>query len=467
MLNVAAAFGGGYFIKQTLDNVALPSFQRAKDSSTTFKLSVRVVACAAPALPEPGVWSRQRPRLEVGLGDVQKDTEFADFVGKGASSPSSAGACARECPWRFGDSLTFVAGVQDVLGPGLRLRLRGYSDVSLGPLQLQLTGVSELGEAAVDLRQRVLPACVGRGRGGARSAEGVTSFESPVLLLPLLHTRGGVVSADHDLGKATAHVAMVFSLNVDPETILAEVHAQTRQIGDVLASRAGRVMRWLDAPIEFGSSEGYFPGSGVSDAQSGGYFPSSAISDATEDVARWAAQAAAAVTGQPLTARTEKGGLPERALQHWDKTLTPADAREAERRASARYAIVAEEAIQGPDLDPEGWMSRKGRNGRIHWHHRDLGPAPWEDEAEVGSLPASPRNRSCSAAGLYGNHCGKNIRGAPVGANSAPVARSFGPIASPDLPADGWISHSNKDGRTFWHNTALGPPPWKSDAWIS
>jgi len=34
--------------------------------------------------------------------------------------------------------------------------------------------------------------------------------------------------------------------------------------------------------------------------------------------------------------------------------------------------------ILGLDLPAEGWISYQQPNGRIFWHHRDLGPAPWE-----------------------------------------------------------------------------------------
>merc|ERR1719210_2469998 len=31
-----------------------------------------------------------------------------------------------------------------------------------------------------------------------------------------------------------------------------------------------------------------------------------------------------------------------------------------------------------PDLEPDGWVCRPGPNGRTFWHHKALGPAPWE-----------------------------------------------------------------------------------------
>eukprot|EP00927_Polykrikos_kofoidii_P062061 TRINITY_DN56889_c0_g1_i1.p1 TRINITY_DN56889_c0_g1~~TRINITY_DN56889_c0_g1_i1.p1 ORF type:complete len:441 (-),score=48.69 TRINITY_DN56889_c0_g1_i1:325-1647(-) len=400
MFGVATAFAGGYYVKQAFDKVPLPSLQRRQDTSPSFKLSVRVVAAAAPALQEPGFWSRQRPRLEVSLGNVQKDTEFADFVRSDQAIPS-AGACARECPWRFGDSLTFVANLKDVAGHGLRLRLRAHSDFSVGPLQLQLASVAELGEAAVDLRRRVLPACV---RSNSSSSD---VWESPVLLIPFTHVRGGVVSADHDIGQATAHVALVFSLNADPEAILSQVEpvSERRNIGDVFASRADHVIRWLEEPIDMSK----LPGSGVMK------FPESDASDFAAPAQHAPGHGAVGYAGGAVA------------------TLTPMDAKDAAERASVRASSVEElrTTLKAPDLAPEGWVSRKGPNGKVFWHHKALGPAPWEDAA-----------------------------GQPL-----PSARSvsFGPIVSPELPEGSWVSHQGQDGRLFWHNTALGPPPWTTN----
>mmetsp|Transcript_39209 Transcript_39209/g.106103 ORF Transcript_39209/g.106103 Transcript_39209/m.106103 type:complete len:275 (-) Transcript_39209:80-904(-) len=35
---------------------------------------------------------------------------------------------------------------------------------------------------------------------------------------------------------------------------------------------------------------------------------------------------------------------------------------------------------------------------------------------------------------------------------------------SPDLKADGWVSHVGPNGRQFWHHLSLGPPPWELQA---
>lgn len=441
MFGFAAAFGGGIFARQQLSGVSLPQLRRPRETAASFKLSVRVVAASAPALAEPGFWSQQRPRLEVCLGDTQKDTELADFAGKDTTSPS-VGACARECPWRFADTLTFAATVQDVQGPGLRLRLRAQSDLSLGPVQLQLVRAADLGEACVDLRRRVLPSCV----RDHRTPAGVDLWESPVLLIPLMHVKGGVVGNKHDLGEAVAHIALSFSLNMNPEEILGVVEAERRPVSDVLASKCDRAYQWLDAPIDMPdvpasiiSAAGYIPSSSISDIGGFPWMGRSAVSDVPEDDESNESSAIA--------------GLDTHA------TLTPWEAEAATERAGARAAQLKQprRALPDPELAPEGWITRKGPNGKIFWHHRSLGPAPWETDPAETAKPSLPLKAQGSEPVIPHPVVGQS----QSGASAATRTVSFGPIMSPDLPAGGWVSHMSGDGRMFWHNTALGPPPWQ------
>jgi len=37
-------------------------------------------------------------------------------------------------------------------------------------------------------------------------------------------------------------------------------------------------------------------------------------------------------------------------------------------------------SLPPPEQSPEGWISRKGPGGRVFWHHKALGPAPWEQQ---------------------------------------------------------------------------------------
>lgn len=464
-----AAFSGGVCIRNAIEELPIPKLRRRTQGvDNSFKLSLRVVGASAPALAPPGFLSRQRPRLEVSLGSVQKDTEFADYEADGAALP-----CARECPWRFGDALTFMVKIKDVLGPGLRLRLRALSDVTLGPVQFQLSSVAELGEACVDLRRRALPGCV---RDASKQRPGAAEvWQSPVLLIPLSHVRGGQVCEGQELGQSVGHVALAFSLDTDPEEILEALDAETRTVKEVITGhantalgrannvltghannvkehankvleeannvkqqanrhantvleqannvkqRANKVLSWLGAPV----------GSSIPEnSELAGYFPARTFSDA----------AAGEVAAEP------RGTCGRRAQQgNCFSTLTTSEGKLAANRAAARRASVPtyDRPLPSPDEAPDVWVSRKGPGGRLYWHNRRLGPAPWESQVEDSLAPEPVAAGGCRSL-----------------ARSA-RADSFGPPMSPDLPPDGWTCHKNRDGRTFWHHTSLGPPPWE------
>lgn len=386
MLNVALAFGGGFFARETASHINLPKVNRNSEGVKSFKLWVRAVAAAVPALSKPGVVTQRRPRLEVTLAGVEKETELADYVADDESSPE-AGACARECPWRFGDTLTFVATIEDVVGAGFKFRLRCNNDVFLGPVQFQLSSLLDLGEGHASLRHRVLPACV-----RDRHSSSADTWESPLLPIPLSHVRGGLIGADHGLGEAVAHVTVVFGMDADPEELLATVDQKERPVSDILASRADRVMKWLDTPIDLGAA---------------GYVPSSSISSFPGDLE------------ECESLRTPR----------WQDPLTSTQIRRVVDKAKMREpkAQMPRSALPGPELNPEGWVSRQGPNGRLYWHHRSLGPAPWEEDASLSSV-------------------GRGV--------------SFGPLVSPSLSSEGWVCREGPNGRKFWHHTALGRAPW-------
>lgn len=353
MINAAAALSGGILLKQNIDNLGqkidnlgLPKLRRkAGKNGDSFRLSVRIVAASVPAVAQPGFWSRQRPRLEVTLDKAKKETEFADY--EQGSTAEGGGACAHECPWRFGETLTFIATLKDVLGPGLKLRLTAHSDVTLGPVQLQLSQVAEVGEARVDLRSRALPGCV----PSRRKPGGAESWDSPVLLIPLAHVRGGLVGEGQELGNAVAHIALAFSTDADPDDILEAAEAETRTVADVLQGHADSMKRWLQKPMELGRALGA--------AGPGGRAPVSHEDEVHEIM---------------------QVSTPQR--RDAMRTLSPRGCERAARRAGDRRGEMhaPRGPIPDPDEAPDGWISRKGRDGRIFWHHRQLGPAPWEEE---------------------------------------------------------------------------------------
>lgn len=429
-----AGLAGGFVIQQKFAELheALPQIGRGKGDGLTFKLSVRVISASVPALGPPGAWSRQRPRLEATLGDTQKGTELADYI---VDDNTIGLDKAYQCPWRFGETLTFVGRVADVLSAGLRVSVRAQSDFQLGPVQFQFSGVSELGEASIDIRKRALPACIGNQKHGK------DTWESPVLVIPLSHVRGGKCGADHGLGDAVGHVTLLFSVDTDPETILADADAETRCVADRAADAFGvsDFLNWMEKPLSLDSP--WLPQSLEQPPTNGvGYGPGSNIFD-------------------PLST-----------------FLAPSD------------------------LPPDGWITFTAPNGRTFWHHSSLGPAPWEQGASLQSSPlasnpkALPGYPGQQLAGLQstrepcrevvtnirdqiayrssGDTCtGDAKSGAPrralrpcagdAGAFIGSPAKPKVMMDSPDMDPAGWVSHQGANGRLFWHHMALGPPPWE------
>lgn len=353
MLQAAAAFGGGIYLKQKLDNVQFPQLRLAGDNARTFTLSVKVVAASVPGLDAPGFLSHQRPLLEAALGGSKKETEFADFATRG----DRAGPYAEECPWRFGDTLTFKVRPEDLVGPGLRLSLHVRRDIVLGPLQFELRA-SEVAAGVLDLQSRVMPACVNERGGGpvAEAADGMRGWESPVVLVPLVEVRStdgaaGLRLADGPLNGTVAHVAVVFSMDVDPEALLAALRAPT--LVQRFEEGVDGVMSWFTKDVNTRS------GSEGTSCDAVGLF---------------------AKCRERPAMRSEV----DSAMEAPEQSMRPLPPCSPQRGASgeATWAV-------GPDLSPEGWICHKGPNGRTFWHHQALGPPPWE--SMPGSAVASGR----------------------------------------------------------------------------
>ena len=129
---------------------------------------------------------------KVSPASVHKTTELGDFT------PN--------------DTLTFTARLSDVLRPGLTLRLRAEKDFHLGPLQLDFSKVGEVGIAGVDLRRCAPPACVCSPCSSEDSR-----WESPPIVVPLYHVRGGLRAEGQALGQPVGHVTLSFTVDQDPE----------------------------------------------------------------------------------------------------------------------------------------------------------------------------------------------------------------------------------------------------------
>lgn len=346
MLQAAAVFGGGVFLKQKLDEVALPQLRRTRDGVRTFTLSVRVLAASVPGLDAPGLLSQSRPCLEGSLGASTKETEFADF----ASKDQKAGPYAQECPWRFGDTLTFKVRPEDLNSSGLRMTLRVRRDVVLGPLQFEMRAC-EVGVGCFDLKQRVLPACVQERREPCGSS-GSGGWESPVVLVPLSRTENTSGLAEGlGLGEAVAHVAVVFSVDTDPDFLLDPPQYTFAQR---VEEQVDGVVSWLNKKVDEAMNEMNEGTAGTAGTES-------------KPHRKWdgCEAAAAEVVASDWLANCKE--LP----------VGEAEGELATERADGS-AKGKSNCIEGPDLAPEGWVCHCGPNGRTFWHHKALGPAPWE-----------------------------------------------------------------------------------------
>mmetsp|Transcript_13926 Transcript_13926/g.24359 ORF Transcript_13926/g.24359 Transcript_13926/m.24359 type:complete len:493 (+) Transcript_13926:154-1632(+) len=481
MWQAAAAFGGGFMLQKQFEQVNWPQFHKVDEESRSFKLSVRVLSASIPALSSPGLWTRQRPRLEVTIGDNQKDTELADFA---ADDNTCQLDDECECPWRFGDTLKFALHFKDVADPGhVRLRLRAHSDVQLGPVQFQFSGIADLGEASVDLQRRALPACI----GPQTSRVGI--WESPVVLVPLFHVRGGLLGDGHVVGQAVAHIAVSFSVDVDPEEILAVVANEWRPVSE-------QVRSWMDqAP--WSARTPSLPRRGPIDIDTGA------------EVMRKASRPSLAATERtPLSTRrkSEASRWEPRSPSAKDRAARPARRKEEQSGRSPAKSCAGSQAptpqscsfprtqsLISPNLAPDGWIACRARNGRTFWHHKALGPPPWD--APEGSDENIPPERpnwqentlpQFKALPVKLLKCAQDqdIEDSPNKAidpmrpeaakwnspNSRVASSPMQPCHAQggraslhefDLEPDGWVSCKGPNDRIFWHHLALGPAPWE------
>jgi len=336
MFQAVAAVSGGMWLKQKLDDVPWPHLRRAVDPNASFRLSVRVVSASAPGLASPGIIAKQRPFLEVAVGDSSKQTETADFSRDKAGSK----ACGQgpECPWRFGDTFSFKTRLQDVLDSDLRLTLRSRSDVVMGPVQLELQA-AEVGTAILDLRNQVLSTCVEQERdlGSHCWASRTTSVP---LYAPVKSLRDALKEGNRPF-EVVGHVAVVFSVDTDPEDILATVGPPRKSVADVkekVGERVEGAMQWLGKPID-----------------------SSRLANVPE-----------------LRSRNESLGESQQP------------------ESEPKSVCDSREVCLDPKFAPEGegWVSHSGPDGRTFWHHVALGPAPWESMPEKAMvadlLPQAP-----------------------------------------------------------------------------
>mmetsp|Transcript_6295 Transcript_6295/g.15099 ORF Transcript_6295/g.15099 Transcript_6295/m.15099 type:complete len:366 (+) Transcript_6295:63-1160(+) len=360
LIPAVAAYGGGVALREAVDNAPKPSVHR-KDGlhAISFKLSARVVAAAVPGLTAPGLFSQKRPFLEACLGSTTKETELADYA-TGHDS-GLMGQCARECPWRFVDTLTFKATSDDILGPGLQMKLRVRNDMLVGPLKFELQA-GEVGAAGVDLRKNILPSCV-------QKSDSADSWTSPVQLVPFHHVMSGLTSSDFKLGDPVAYAAVQFSVNSDPEQILEVVDSVTRPLKEQWEVIVDNMR--VDCPCK--------PNLPDLPPWLSGLVTKQAL-DSETTLARAQARAwSVSDVDKPLPA-------PERALEGWVSVEGPRGQKYWHHTAlgpapwsKADDPPGMEGTLPSPDEAPQNWRSHKcSETGRTFWHHEALGPAPWE-----------------------------------------------------------------------------------------
>lgn len=273
-----------------------------------------------------------------------------------------------------------------------------------------------------------------------------------MLPVPLSHVKGGVCAADHGLGDAVAHVTVVFKLDTDPDELMAMADDQVRPVAEVISKRAERAMRWAfeQQPIDFPASRRF--SSGWNSDEEGEF----------EECAPPRCNDVMAAVGLCSFCVDHPGGeaVEVDEFNLMQQTLTGAEIQQAMENSLTRRRLApaqspvgaATRAISSPDTAPGGWVSRRGPNGRLYWHHLSLGPAPWELE------PQHAATERCGVPQRGDPFAGRNVPPLPGGVL---MGTGFGPIVSPNLPADAWVSQIGPGGRQFWHNRSLGPAPWE------
>lgn len=165
----------------------------------------------------------------------------------------SSGDRNNPCEWQFGETLTLPAHLPDVMGPGLRLRLVAHGEVRLGPLQMDLVQVQELGECMVSLRRRVLPACSAALDRGL-SSPGPWAWSSPVVL-PLADVGQGRPSeGGYCFGEVSAYVALCFGVSMDPEVLRRLADNAERPLAERLAAGLPLPRQLTGGPAEWAAS---------------------------------------------------------------------------------------------------------------------------------------------------------------------------------------------------------------------
>lgn len=447
MMQAAAGFCGGAWVGHRCSTCEFPHLRRASDETAAFRLSVRVLSAAIPALCSPGLLMRQRPRAEVTLGNAHKETEPAEFstcesAASRAASGNNAGSSTKaderepgegrpsagvECPWRFGDTLTFVAGLADVMGPGLKLRLTAHTDLRLGPLQVELARQKDLGGCIIDLRRRVLPACVHTrrcdpdGSGGVAGPDGShTLWETPVLLLALTPS-APVSEGDISQGSscAPAHVALTFGVSSNPEVL-------TKLAADAERPLAEKVVSPFVSPLKQLVHEPSLCSKTSASRHSEREARSTTHTQECKKLFR-SDSFCAPLPGPPSSLRAAEAAAARATAARFGNGETNGD-RGGSSDGPWQQVDSQLPTLRGPDQAPSGWVCCQALGGRVFWHHTSLGPPPWPAEAtmeptiDVGPEPVTSRTLTsdeCSTQEYEATSCATSGRSQSVSEDSS------------------------------------------------
>jgi len=148
-------------------------------------------------------------------------------------------------------------------------------------------------------------------------------------------------------------VALVFSMDADPDAILAAVGAKTRpfekleQAAQKLGEHVGGIIRWLEEPIENRGS------------------------------------CAAMTLSRSMQIQLDQDEL---TLEE-EGTNTPVAGKPA--AGKRQQPQDSSGILLSPDLAPEGWVCYEGPGGRKFWHHLALGPVPWQGTHVSRGVPGA------------------------------------------------------------------------------
>jgi len=148
----------------------------------------------------------------------------------------------------------------------------------------------------------------------------------------------------------------------------------SKQLGERVGEKVGGLMRWLDEPLE-----GEQSCNSLENTEVGAITQVKEGEELTSNRVFATAEASAASTGEEAEGRARCEPFPRLEPDNGGQGI-----------------------LMGPDLNPEGWLCLNRPDGRQFWHHKALGPPPWEAAAsglsanETMQVACATRSHSCN-----------------------------------------------------------------------